>query len=172
MLCNSHIVKMTVESAQMLSTTHRMLDGRETKKLSKSGKRMSRYYELPDSREDILYKAVHFNHPSTRWTMETSGNYSWHWNHFNALCKEYTHRYGKIHKTESLLLDVLKQHPNNIKKAPMTVMPLAMKSNPECMFPEDPKKSYRLFYQTKQHRFKMDWTRREIPYWFEKIVDI
>jgi hypothetical protein len=43
-----------------------------------------------------------------------------------------------------------------------------MKSNPECMFPEDPVKSYRLFYQTKQDRFKMVWSKRQIPEWFRK----
>jgi len=48
----------------------------------------------------------------------------------------------------------------------MTPFKLAMKSNPECMFPSDPIKSYRLFYQTKQHRFKMTWSKRTIPAWF------
>ena len=38
--CDKHIPKMVVESAQMLSTTHRMIDGIETKVPSKSGKRM------------------------------------------------------------------------------------------------------------------------------------
>ena len=36
--CDKHVVKMIVESAQMLSTAHRMLDGEETKRPSKSGK--------------------------------------------------------------------------------------------------------------------------------------
>jgi hypothetical protein len=41
-----------------------------------------------------------------------------------------------------------------------------MKANPECMFPNDPVRSYREFYQTKQARFKMLWTKRDIPEWF------
>ena len=36
--CDKHVVKMIVESAQMLSTVHRMLDGRQTRVASKSGK--------------------------------------------------------------------------------------------------------------------------------------
>jgi len=40
-----------------------------------------------------------------------------------------------------------------------------MGSNPECMF-ADPVKSYRAFYHTKQERFKMDWTKRNVPEWF------
>jgi hypothetical protein len=37
--CDKHVVKMIVESAQMLSTVHRMLDGTITMRPSKSGKR-------------------------------------------------------------------------------------------------------------------------------------
>ena len=57
--CDKHVVKMIVESAQMLSTAHRMLDGVMDKRRSKSGKTMSKYRELPDAREGSLYKAVH-----------------------------------------------------------------------------------------------------------------
>ena len=66
MQCDKHVVKMIVESAQMLSTAHRMIDGVMEKRLSKSF-RATPYYKLDekDNREDILYKAVHFNHPST-----------------------------------------------------------------------------------------------------------
>ena len=36
--CDKHVVKMIVESAQMLSTVHRMLDGTIETRKSKSGK--------------------------------------------------------------------------------------------------------------------------------------
>ena len=52
--CDKHVVKMIVESAQMLSTIHRMLDGTKEKRPSKSGKRMVDYYRLHDEREDVL----------------------------------------------------------------------------------------------------------------------
>jgi hypothetical protein len=38
---------------------------------------------------------------------------------------------------------------------------------PECMNEWDPVGSYRAFYQTKQARFKMSWTKRNIPEWFK-----
>ena len=38
MLCDRHVPKMIVESAQMLSTVHRLLDGTPEKRRSKSGK--------------------------------------------------------------------------------------------------------------------------------------
>lgn len=164
--CDKHVVKMIVESAQMLSTAHRVLDGTMSRIPSKSGKTTVKHYELDDVEADLIYyKAVHYNHPCTLWTMESDSNYRWHWEHLFALCEEYTYRYNKMHKTEMVMWP-LRSAPNNIPKGPMTPFPLAMKSNPECMFPEDPVKSYKLFYETKQDRFKMNWTKRPVPEWF------
>ena len=163
--CDKHVVKMIVESAQMLSTVHRMLDGSMERRPSKSGS-MIQYFKLEDRRETILYKACHFNHPSTVWTRENDKNYNWHYLHFVALCQEYTHRYGKVHATETKLIKALAKPPKNIKLSDnMTPFKLAMKSNPECMY-EDAVKSYRAFYHTKQNRFKMAWTNRIVPEWW------
>ena len=164
--CDKHVVKMIVESAQMLSTVHRMLDGVQTRVPSKSGKTMSKAWTLPDSRDAVLYRAVHMHHPCTIWTAESNNNYNWHYVHFVALCDEYTYRYGKVHSTDTLLREVLKNPPQNIPVGPLTKQPLAMKSNPECMDYRDIVGSYRKFYQTKQDRFKMAWTKRPIPEWF------
>ena len=169
--CDKHVVKMIVESAQMLSTAHRMLDGTIESRPSKSGKRILKYYKLSDKREDILYKAVHHNHPCTVWSRESCCNYSWHYEHFIALCDEYTYRYGKIHSTDTKLRKILKTMPNNINRAGgRTHFKLAMGSNPECVVHglggTDAVQSYRNFYHTKQERFKMDWTKRNIPEWF------
>ena len=173
--CDKHVVKMIVESAQMLSTVHRMLDGTKEKRPSKSGKRMVDYYKLNDDREDTLYKAVHFNHPCTVWSRESCCNYSWHYEHFVALCDEYTYRYEKIHSTDTKLRDILKFIPKNINRnAGMTPFKLAMKSNPECVVHglggTDAVLSYQNFYQTKQSRFKMEWTKRQRPEWFNAVV--
>jgi hypothetical protein len=164
--CDKHVVKMIVESAQMLSTAHRMLDGELKRAPSKSGKTMSKHWTLPDNRESVLYKAVHMSHPCTVWSMINTGNYWWHYVHFTALCDEYTYRYGKVHATDTLLRNVLANYPKNIPTNWRTQFPLAMQSNPECMHPNDPVRSYREFYQTKQARFKMVWTNREVPKWF------
>ena len=165
MQCDKHVVKMIVESGQMLSTVHRMLDGTMERRLSKSGKVRVQYWKLHDDREDVLYKACHFNHPSTVWTRESMHNYRWHYLHFIALCDEYTYRYGKVHATDTKLRKALERLPDNIPVKKMTKFKLAMKSNPECMF-DDPIKSYRAFYKTKEARFSMIWTKRETPEWF------
>lgn len=173
--CNAHVVKMVVESAQMLSTAHRMLDGNMSieRGISKTGRKTSiKRWELPDARENLLYKACHAGHPCTVWTMKSSNNYNWHWVHFAALCDEYTHRYGKVHKTDDLLRKVLRELPRSIAVGPLSSLPLAMGAAPECIDYSDPVGSYRKFYQTKQSRFKMVWTKREIPEWFKVISGI
>ena len=170
--CDKHVVKMIVESAQMLSTAHRMLDGKIVMRPSKSGKRMIKYYDLYEGADDLeaemlYYSAVHHGHPCTKWTMESSENYKWHHQHFVALCDEYTYRYGKIHKTDRLLRGPLWALPRNIKKGSITPFALAMKNFPDCIYPNDPVKSYKLYYHTKKEKFQMIWTKREIPEWFD-----
>jgi len=163
--CDKHVVKMIVESAQMLSTAHRYLDGKCVELLSASG-RKKKEWQFGDHRDQLLYKAAHVNHPSSIWTRESKENYIWHYELFLSLCNEYHYRYGKVHATEKKLQLALSNVPQNFLSAGKTPFKLAMKSNPECMFPEDPVKSYRLFYQTKQSRFKMKWTKRNVPDWF------
>jgi hypothetical protein len=169
--CDKHVVKMILESAQILSTAHRVLDGIIMRAPSKSGKTMSKHWIHPNPNLDsILYKAVHVGHPCTVWTMQNDSNYIWHWAHFKGLCEEYTYRYGKVHSSQTLLLDVLHEIPKNIPSGKMTKQPLAMQSNPECINKNDIVGSYRSFYQTKQERFRMAWTKREVPEWFQVKV--
>lgn len=156
---------MIVETAQMLSTAHRVIDGKENVTIV-NGRKKKTWIHPAKNYEDILYKVAHVNHPSSIWIRENVSNYFWAYELFASLCKEYTHRYKKVHSTGTKLLHILAGPPSNLVKAPITLIPLAMKSNPECMFPDDPLKSYRMFYQTKQSRFKMTWTKRDVPYWF------
>ena len=161
--CDKHVVKMIVESGQMLSTAHRILDGTETIRSSKSGKRMVKYWEMDNQYdENLLYKAVHMKHPCTLWTMESSENYNWHWDLFNALCDEYIYRYKRVHKTDELLRGRLLRPPINIPQGPMTEFRQAMFEY--CKDP-DPIKAYRTYYHEKP--FKMVWTDRPTPTWYK-----
>lgn len=164
--CNAHVPKMIVETAQMLSTAHRVLDGKLVIAKSKSNRNI-KYWELDDSREPVLYKPTHVNHPSAVWIRETVDNYEWAYKHFMGLCNEFRHRYGKIHLSELKLASMLAVTPNKLNQKGLTNVPLAMGSNPECIDKSDPVGSYRKFYQTKQERFKMVWTKRPVPEWFE-----
>lgn len=164
--CDKHVVKMIVETAQLLSTAHRMLDGSVKPVLSKNGRKI-KSWTLDDHRDSILYKACHFNHPSAVWARESHMNYHWLYTHFIALCNEYTYRYGKVHATDTKLRDALQFIPNRIPEQTLTPFKLAMGSNPECIDNSDPVGSYRKYYRTKKDRFKMVWTNRATPEWFK-----
>lgn len=164
MQCNAHVVKMILESAQMLSTAHRMLDGTVEKQPSKSGKRVVNYWRHP-TLDDVLYKAVHHHHPCTVWTMACADNYRWHYDHWIALCHEFQHRFGKDHTTFLKLRDVLYLAPRGTLGIPRTSFAQAMPD--EFKNSADPVAAYRSYYQTKQDRFKMKWTNRPIPDWFK-----
>ena len=78
MMCDKHVVKMILESNQMLSTV-----------AHKHG-------------HDAPYRSTHAKHPCTLWTGESYENWRWLVKHSRALCEEYTHRYGKSHASARL----------------------------------------------------------------------
>lgn len=112
---DKHVIKMILEYCQLLSTAHRMLDGEERIELSKNGRRIRRYY-FDDDRDNIVYLACHLNHPSAVWTRIDKSHYIWLTKLLVATCKEYTYRYGKVHKSQDIgLVDWLCNNiPENI----------------------------------------------------------
>jgi hypothetical protein len=149
--CDKHVVKMILEYAQLLSTTHRFLDGTAVVGLSKTGRKQTRYV-LSDHRESILYSVTHINHPSAQWVRKSIHNYIWLADLLEECCKEYTYRYGKIHKVESMgLMQTLKDNvPNNIPNVAFTGPTPAMPE--ECKVPGDPLKSYHNYYYKEKKR--------------------
>lgn len=159
-MVDSHVVKMVLESCQLLSTAHRVLDGNPVKAKTKTGRSVTRYL-LPDSREVTLYQATHINHPSSVWCRQSVENYQWLHNHLMALLNEYTYRYGKVHKCANVAV-ALYQVPNNILPGKFTDPTPAMKE--EFLVDKDSLKSYRNYYiKGKVHLHK--WTKRNPPVW-------
>lgn len=74
MQCDKHVVKMILESAQIMSTV-----------------------------ANGPYKPTHVNHPCVVWARANRTNYNWLAMHALALCEEYTLRYGKVHKCEPVI---------------------------------------------------------------------
>jgi len=161
MMVDKHVVKMILESAQLLSTAHRIIDGEEFVGQSLSGRKAKRW-RLPDFRDAVLYQATHINHPSAVWCRESRENYNWLFRHFAALMAEYTHRYGKHHKCEGQLAEHLMQAPNNIAKGGLTKMPSAMAD--EYKISDDPLTNYRNYYKIGKSRMHR-WTKRQPPEW-------
>lgn len=86
-MCNKHVCKMVVESAQLLCTAMHL-----------NGTSIS---QLP-------YRPTHARHPSSVWTAASPDNMMWLWLHALELRDEYERRYRKRHKT-SLALAALQQ---------------------------------------------------------------
>jgi hypothetical protein len=165
---DKHVVKMILEYAQLLSTAHRVLDGVELSGLSASG-RKKKFWTLADSRDYTLYKATHIHHPSAVWARQSAMNYYWLYTMLDALCKEYTYRYGKIHKCErDGLVNRLQILPSNIKihidfTEPTPAMP------DEVKVAGDSIKSYRNYYiNNKTHL--ASWKKRSTPGWYNANI--
>lgn len=148
MLCDKHVVKMILESAQMLSTAHRVLDG--------------------DEAPQELYQEAYKNHPSTKWVRSSIQAYTWTYENWFWMCCEYRHRYQKVHASYRLN-HLLETPPNNIGLIDTGFPPLCMPE--EFKLVEDDVRerkmatviSYRNYYQSKP--FKMMYTMRERPEW-------
>ena len=166
MMCDRHIPKMIVESAQMLSTAHRLLDGKPEKRPSKSGKTIQTYYTFDDERDNLYYLAVHKYHPCTTWTAESKSNYQWHYEHFNAMADEYEYRRDKQHNTWKLLGNLLKKPPININDIGLTEFAQAMSHYPMCKVKGNAVKAYRNYYHAAKPFAKWQW-KRPAPNWWE-----
>lgn len=162
--CNKHVVKMILEYAQLLSTAHRVLDGEEQVVLSSTGRKAKRWI-LSDRREQVLYKATHINHPSAIWCRSTVQNYDFLHRLLFSLCKEYTHRYGKVHKVErSNLLNDLHTIPQTLTAQGTSEPPPAMPDY--CKVHGNSVQSYRNYYINEKKHFAK-WTHRPVPTWFQ-----
>ena len=142
---NKHVVKMILESAQMLCTAHRVLDGDEK------------------ADELFMYKRAHVNHPSTIWVRDNVYNYWWLYRLFEALCDEYTYRYEKGHMTDLKLRETLRTPPKNIPINKKFYQP------PQCMPDEykgeDSVEAYQKYYMGEKSSFSV-WKKRPTPEWF------
>lgn len=159
--CDKHVVKMILESAQLLCTAHRILDGLEYKEKSPAG-RMLKRWRLFDERDSLFYKATHVNHPCALWVRESRMNYVWVYSLLKELCKEYTFRYGKVHKAEREgLVDRLGSFPTALTNHKLTTPPLAM---PDEYKTDSVVESYRNYYKKGKANL-LQYTKREKPSW-------
>ena len=138
------LVKMPLETAQMLCTAHRVLDGDE----------------YADSVG--LYKTAYKNHPCTIWARETSSNYIWLYEHFLALGEEYKYRYGREHASIIKLAKPLLCIPENIKTDAMTPPAQAM---PDEYKNKNPIKAYRDYCINEKHYAKWEKGRAKPEWW-------
>ena len=104
---NKHVVKMILESAQMLCTAHHCYGDKWQK-------------------ENVPYKQAHLNHPSTVWARRSKATYMWLFKHMMGLGYEYWLRYGKQHLSISKCSMFLSKPPAHIQGEEFVQPPQAM----------------------------------------------
>jgi len=135
--CDRHVVKMILESAQMLSTTVRL------------------------SGIDFGYKATHINHPCNIWCRTSLSNWKWLKNLSYFLNKEWQQRYNHEYNHKSF--DVILSLPEpRIKDIGLTSFAQAM---PDKYKNKDAVKAYRNYYINDKRHIAF-WRNGE-PYWWK-----
>ena len=165
--CDKHIVKMILESAQLLSTCHRVQDGTEYYDKTANGRKIKRWKHPNPNLEPLLYKAGWVKHPSTIWLFESAYNYIWLYKHFMALNEEYKKRYNHTddHIAVQKLGELLKYPPNNAKINKIATDP--QPAMPEhCKIPGDAVASYRKYYILEKRRFATWKSPAKTPEWY------
>lgn len=138
---DKHCVKMILEYAQLLCSAHHVLD-------------------CSDNQD--LYKLTHKNHPCSIWVRKNSANYNWLYSLFCSLLQEYSHRYGRVHKT-SRLCDILARPPKNITHS-VHCSPFAQAMPDKYKNITDSVSAYRILYQTEKAHIAQ-WSNRNKPFW-------
>ena len=140
--CDKHVIKMILESAQMICTTHHL---HPNKKMT---------YDIP-------YKLTHTNHPCNRWLRDSMSNYLWLVQLVKELNEEYKYRYDKDKNHKSY--DAVKNLP--LPDLPNTAMTKWARAMPEeCKIGKNIIESYRNYY-IKEKKDILTFKKREKPYW-------
>jgi hypothetical protein len=174
---DKHVIKMVTETAQLLSTAHRMLDGtlvllpnhKLPGKFKKHWMLPGEHLPLNDSPEEckklFCYRATHPNVPLNVWLRSSAANYRWLYQLFLALLHEFSYRYNKSHSCEKLVT-FLSNIPKNIKDGVEFVDPPAAMPD-KYKVPGDVQESYKRFYVGEKHRFAT-WKVRSKPEWYDE----
>jgi hypothetical protein len=167
MLCDRHVCKMIIESAQMLSTAHRVLDGEMFISKTASNRNIKRYKHNDPIYNDVLYHASFINHPCTKWVMESNSNYDWLYQHMIELNSEFKLRYN--HENDHLTIQklglILEKRPKSIPNVnKITKLKPCMPDH--CVISNDTINSYRNYYKLEKRGFATWKQPAEIPYWY------
>jgi hypothetical protein len=140
MLCDKHVVKMTLESAQLLCSQFE-----------------------PGT---APYKRAMYNHPCSIWCRETVANYLWLCYHGLALADEYCYRYDKIHSCHDVIYWCYERVMDGDLDLPFGELTPFAQAMPEKYKNVNPVKAYRAYYLGDKARFAK-WTKRKPPKWWK-----
>jgi len=139
-LNDKHIVKMPLESAQMLSTVQR----------------------INGSIVDNLYRQSHLRHPCTNWSSASKQNYKWHYELFFHMAKEYERRFLKQHKSFIALHEYLEYPPEILPDIGLTPFVQVL---PDMYKHEDAVIAYRNYYTAHKLSFSTWRHPAAVPDW-------
>lgn len=145
MLCDKHVSKMILETAQMLSTVA-----------------VSLGYD-----DHCLYKPVHAKHPCTLWAGANKWNWEWLCLHGLAMADEFENIYKTRHKSSEVIEFI---YDNNMapKGKPYSLFrwmtPFAQ-AMPDQYKQSNAVEAYRAYYIGEKKRFAK-WTNRKPPHWW------
>lgn len=156
-LCDKHVVKMILETTQLLYTAWHCS-------------------ESPIPSDEGVYKKTHANHPTAKWVRANKYHYEYTVDYGLVLCFEYTKRYGKTHKCQGHLEklrewgspepteETFEESACARKYIPdgMAFIPLCM---PDEFRGEEGIEAYRQYYKSKQDTIDMRWKTNKPPTW-------
>ena len=143
---DKHVVKMILETAQLLCSVHHVTD-----------------QDTDQDTDQVPYKLSHKNHPCAIWARESLSNYLYLCELGLELGKEYTYRYGKRHKSIDVINWCIINKPN-IPDIGFTTPARAM---PDEFKVDSVVESYRNYYMGAKINLA-SWKNREKPFWFGK----
>ena len=148
--CDKHVVKMILETAQILCAVH----------------------YITESPHPPPYKKTHSKHPCVLWTAESLDNYLWLVALGRALAAEYVFRYSTQEKPKShkslQVIEWAAAHLPPLEAKGVTTRPQAMPDH--YRVDGDPVSAYRAYYMGEKAEL-LTYTRREVPNWLRVFVE-
>jgi len=148
-LCDKHVPKMLLESAQMLSTAVRR-------------------HKTEFENYDKFYKSAYPNHPMTKWVGDTRTNFRWALENAVFISQEYCKRFKKIHKSSEVINNIY--DAKYMEDIPTQMHPDYITTPPQCM-PDEYKDddyvvAYRRYYVGEKKYFAKWEKGRSQPEWW------
>lgn len=172
-LCDKHIVKLAVEEVQMIVSA--LLNNGAPAGL------------MPETVRGTIHKGGYRNHPMTRWTGESTGNFDYAMNHAFGICQQFSCRYGKEHSAQKQLMwirEAVLHHRNKSYKLRDFIPWGPMTEPPRCVNQSagrnldllDPKisvvEAYRRFYMREKVAFA-EWAKCvSAPSWWPQTFGV
>ena len=158
MMCDKHVVKMIIETCQILSA---VIDVNYIDEHRAKGwkSKPSQQLGCPN------YPPAHVKHPATLWAIEARGNAVWLCKHLRELCRQYYLRYdNKSHKLEGCT-QIYEAQLQYCKFKQERKTEFVQAITDKRWHRKDPVEAYRTYYNMEKFTFAK-WKLGNKPEWF------